>query len=49
MKMEEIDEYHNKLNPEYGFKEFLKARNSLEEFKHKNNKSDFFKVIILFC
>ena len=48
MKMEELDEYHNKLNPGYDFKEFLKARNSLEEFKHDNSKSDFTDMLSLF-
>ena len=33
MKMMELDEYYNKENLDFSWQEFLRARNSLEEFK----------------
>lgn len=48
MKMMELDEYYNKENLDFSWQEFLRARNSLEEFKHRNNKSDFTDMLSLF-
>ena len=46
--MMELDEYYNKENLDFSWQEFLRARNSLEEFKHRNNKSDFTDMLSLF-